>query len=193
VKKIGLYFGTFNPIHKGHLTLGNYFSKHTDLDEVWFVVTVQNPFKANDALLEDNHRLKMVRLALEDQNNLKVCAIEFSLPTPSYTIDTLDHIVKMYPNEQFVLLMGEDNLIYFDKWKKYQRILDLVQLYVYPRKHEIAVPEAIIKHYKIQVVNAPKLDFASENIRRILSEGNSAEALMPPGSWEYLNEKGFYK
>ena len=193
MKKIGLYFGTFNPIHKGHLTLGNYFSNNTDLDEVWFVVTPQNPFKANDTLLKDSHRLEMVRLAVEDQINLKVSDIEFSLPKPSYTIDTLEYLVNLHPTLQFSLLMGEDNLIHFDKWKRHQDILNLVQLCVYPRKHKVVIPEIILKHEKIQVVNAPKLGFASENIIKILSEGKSVKSLMPIASWTYLNSKNFYK
>ena len=137
MKKVGLYFGSFNPIHNGHLALGNYFARHTDLNEVWFVVSPQNPFKVGDVILEDHHRLEMVRLALEDQTNLFISDIEFSLSKPSYTINTIEHLVKINPKKQFVLLMGEDNLIHFQEWKKNQQILALVQAYVYPRNYKI--------------------------------------------------------
>jgi len=193
MKKIGLYFGSFNPIHKGHLSLGNYFSQQTGLNEVWFVVSPQNPFKVNQVMLEGQHRLEMVRLAVENQSRLKVIDVEFLLPTPNYTIDTLEYLNENHPNDQFVLLMGEDNLIHFDQWKEYRRILDLVQIYVYPRTHEIGFPESLLHHEKIQLVNAPKLDFASKNIRKILQEGKSVESLMPHASWVYLKKNSFYK
>ena len=193
MKKIGLYFGTFNPIHKGHLALGNYFAEHTDLDQVWFVVSPQNPFKVKDSLLEDQHRLELVRLALKDQPNLNVNDVEFSLPKPSYTIHTLEHLVQIHPDKQFVLLMGEDNLEHFDQWKQSQRIVELVQVYVYPRSNEVSVPETSPARKRIQFVKAPKLAYSSTEIRKILKEGKSAAALIPSASWVYLNKKGFYK
>ncbi|MDG1023547.1 MAG: nicotinate (nicotinamide) nucleotide adenylyltransferase [Flavobacteriaceae bacterium] len=193
MNKIGLYFGTFNPIHKGHLALGNYFAEHTDLDQVWFVVSPQNPFKVKDSLLEDQHRLELVRLALKDQPNLNVNDVEFSLPKPSYTIHTLEHLVQIHPDKQFVLLMGEDNLEHFDQWKQSQRIVELVQVYVYPRSHEVDVPKTSPTHKRIQFVKAPKLAYSSTEIRKILKEGKSAAALIPSASWVYLNKKGFYK
>ncbi|MEK9612682.1 MAG: nicotinate (nicotinamide) nucleotide adenylyltransferase [Flavobacteriaceae bacterium] len=193
MKKIGLYFGTFNPIHRGHLILGNYFVDHTDLDEVWFVVTPQNPFKQNDELLEDHHRLKMVQLAIENIPKLKVSNVEFSLPQPNYTIDTLTYLLRNKPDLYFVLLMGEDNLAQFDQWKGYEQILEQVELYVYPRNHQLALSEKLLSHDKIKLIQAPKLDFASERIRKFLQSGISVESLMPPVSWDYLEEMGFYK
>jgi nicotinate-nucleotide adenylyltransferase len=193
VKKIGLYFGTFNPIHKGHLTLGNYFAQNTDLNEVWFVVTPQNPFKQNDILLKDHHRLEMVRLAIEDQTSLKVSEVEFDRPRPSYTIDTIRYLIKQDSKTSFVLLMGEDNILHFDQWKGYQSILEQIEIYVYPRKHEGPIPLIFQNHEKIRLINAPKLAFASENIRKKIEEGNSVQSLMPKNSWSYLEEMGFYK
>ncbi len=193
MKKIGLYFGTFNPIHKGHLTLGNYFAQNTDLNEVWFVVTPQNPFKQNDILLEDHHRLEMVRLAIEDQPYLKVSEIEFDRPRPSYTIDTIRHLIKQDSKTSFVLLMGEDNILHFDQWKGYLSILEQIEIYVYPRKHEGPIPMIFQNHEKIRLINAPKLAFASEKIRKKIEEGSSVQSLMPKKSWSYLEEMGFYK
>lgn len=193
MKKIGLYFGTFNPIHKGHLTLGNYFAQNTDLNEVWFVVTPQNPFKQNDILLKDHHRLEMVRLAIKDQTSLKVSEVEFDRPRPSYTIDTIRYLIKQDSKTSFVLLMGEDNILHFDQWKGYQSILEQIEIYVYPRKHEGPIPLIFQNHEKIRLINAPKLAFASENIRKKIEEGNSVQSLMPKNSWSYLEEMGFYK
>ena len=192
MKKIGLYFGTFNPIHKGHLALGNYFAENTDLDQVWFVVSPQNPFKVNDLLLEDQHRLKMVRLAVIDQPHLKVSDVEFSIPKPSYTIQTLEHLFKIHPEKQFVLLMGQDNLNHFNQWKQYEKILALLTIYVYPRNEKIVAKQKL-QHKKIKLLDAPPLDYASTDIRKILQQGKSVEELMPHASWIYLKEKGFYK
>lgn len=193
MKKIGLYFGSFNPIHNGHLALGNHFARRTDLNDVWFVVSPQNPFKVGDVILEDHHRLEMVRLALEDQKNLFISNIEFSLSKPSYTINTIEHLVKINPEKQFVLLMGEDNLIHFQDWKKNQQILALVQVYVYPRNHEISHSNLSFRHEKIKLVNAPKLDYSSKNIRKVLREGESVKDLIPYASWAYLEKNRFYK
>ena len=192
MKKIGLYFGTFNPIHKGHLALGNYFAENTDLDQVWFVVSPQNPFKVNDLLLEDQHRLEMVRLAVIDQPHLKVSDVEFSIPKPSYTIHTLEHLFQIHPEKQFVLLMGQDNLNHFNQWKQYEKILALLTIYVYPRNEKIVAKQKL-QHKKIKLMDAPQLDDASTDIRKILKQGKSVEKLMPHASWLYLKEKGFYK
>ena len=192
MKKIGLYFGTFNPIHKGHLALGNYFAENTDLDQVWFVVSPQNPFKVNDLLLEDQHRLEMVRLAVIDQPHLKVSDVEFSIPKPSYTIHTLEHLFQIHPEKQFVLLMGQDNLNRFNRWKQYEKILALLTIYVYPRNEKIVAKQKL-QHKKIKLMDAPQLDYASTAIREILKQGKSVEKLMPHASWLYLKEKGFYK
>ena len=133
MKKIGLFFGTFNPIHVGHLVIANHLANYTELDEVWLVVSPQNPLKKKDSLLQDYHRLALVRVAIDDNPKLKASDIEFSLPKPSYTSNTLAHINEKYPGYSFALIMGEDNLRTFHKWKNYEDILKNNQIYVYPR------------------------------------------------------------
>ena len=130
---IGLFFGSFNPIHIGHLIIANYMINFSDLTEVWFVISPQNPFKEKKTLLSEHHRLELVRIAIEDNNNLKVSDIEFKLPQPSYTINTLTYLQEKYPKKKFSLIMGEDNLKTFHKWKNYEEIIKYYELYIYPR------------------------------------------------------------
>ncbi|MEK9740433.1 MAG: nicotinate (nicotinamide) nucleotide adenylyltransferase [Flavobacteriaceae bacterium] len=192
MKKIGLYFGTFNPIHNGHLALGEYFSTQTDIDAVWFVVSPQNPFKVNDSLLEDHHRLAMVQLAVKAIPFLEVCEVEFTLPKPNYTIDTLMQLKKSYPDIEFVLLMGFDNLVTFHYWKEYEKILNQVELYVYPRKHSQTLPDLFLDHHKIKIIQAPMLDYASETIRKLILQKKPIRHLMPSLSFQYLEEHQLY-
>ncbi len=131
--KIGLYFGTFNPIHVGHLIIANHMAEHADLDQVWMVVTPHNPLKKKNTLLDDYHRLQMVHLATEDFPKIKPSDIEFKLSQPNYTVNTLVHLQEKYPNYEFSLIMGEDNLKSFHKWKNYEAILENHEIYVYPR------------------------------------------------------------
>ena len=142
-KNIGLYFGSFNPIHIGHLILANYLAEHSNLDEIWLVVTPQNPFKDKKSLLDNASRLEMVALSLKEYDKLKPCDIEFHLPQPNYTIDTLIHLEEKYPQHSFSLIMGEDNLKSFHKWKNYEVILSRYLIYVYPRLSEGSVPEVL--------------------------------------------------
>lgn len=193
MKKVGLYFGTFNPIHNGHLALGNYFIEHTDLDEVRFIVSPQNPFKSDHELLKENYRLEMVRKALENIPNLTCSNIEFDLPKPNYTIETIHYLIKKESHISFTLLMGEDNLVYFDQWKEYKTILTLVDLYVYPRKHENKIPERLLMLPNISLVTAPELDFAAKNIRKIIQDGGSIQSSVHPSTLMYLEENSFYK
>ena len=137
--KIGLYFGTFNPIHVGHMIIANHMAEFSDLDEVWFVVTPHNPFKKKNTLLADNHRFQMVRIATEDYPKLKPSNIEFGMPQPNYTVNTLAHLYEKFPQHHFSLIMGEDNLQSFHKWKNYETILQNHQLYVYPRVYKDSV------------------------------------------------------
>ena len=130
MKNIGLFFGSFNPIHLGHLAVAEFFAQNTSSDEVWLVVSPQSPFKEKNILMENHHRLAMVQLAIEDKSNLKACAEEFDLPSPNYTINTLNHLKKKYPEHQFTLLMGQDNMAYFDRWKEHDQILDQFHLFV---------------------------------------------------------------
>jgi len=192
-KKIGLYFGTFNPIHVGHLIIANFMVEHSDLDEVWMIVTPHNPHKKKKTLLEDMHRLAMVRIALEDYPKLKASNIEFGLPQPSYTVNTLAHLEEKYPDPQFCLIMGEDNLKSFHKWKNYEVILQGYQLYVYPRVSEGEVEHQFQGHPHIHRTQAPIIQLSSTFIRNAIKEGKNVRPMLPQNVWEYLDEMNFYK
>ena len=193
MKKIGLYFGTFNPIHIGHIILANHFAETTDLNEIWMVITPQNPFKKKDSILDNNHRLELVYKATMDYPKLKPSNIEFGLPTPNYTINSLVHLVEKYPEHQFALLMGEDNLVSFPKWKNYELILGHHEIYVYPRKTNRVIPEQFKNHPKINLIEAPKIELSSSAIRKAIKKGQNVRPLLPPISWVYLDEMNFYK
>ncbi len=190
---IGLYFGTFNPIHVGHMIIANHIVEFSDLDEVWFVVTPHNPFKKKSTLLEDNHRLQMVRIATEDFPKLKPSNIEFNLPQPNYTVNTLTHLYEKYPQHDFSLIMGEDNLQSFHKWKNYETILKNHQLYVYPRIYKNHAKSKFHDHQKVQFVNAPIVEISSTFIRKSIKEGKNITPLLPKLVWIYLDEMNFYK
>ncbi|OAB80365.1 nicotinate (nicotinamide) nucleotide adenylyltransferase [Cochleicola gelatinilyticus] len=196
-KKIGLYFGTFNPIHSGHLTIANYMVEYSDLDEVWMVVTPHNPHKKKKTLLDDNHRLSMVRIALEEYPKLKASNIEFGLPQPNYTVNTLAHLEEKFPNKQFCLIMGEDNLKGFHKWKNYEVILKRYPIYVYPRISEGVVDHQFYSegklHPSITKVDAPIMELSSTFIRKAISEGKNIRPMLPFEVWKYLDEMNFYK
>ena len=193
MQKVGLFFGSFNPIHVGHLILANYFTEHTDLDEVWFIVSPQNPFKQKQSLLPNYHRLELVYRATQEYPKLKVSDIEFGLPTPSYTSTTLVHLEEKYPEKEFALLIGEDNLSNFNKWRNYDLILDRHYLYVYPRVDVKKIPEEFNDHPKIKLVKAPRMELSSSDIRSAIKAGKNIRPLMPPESWQYLDEMNFYK
>jgi len=192
-KKIGLYFGTFNPIHVGHLAIANHMVEFSDLDEVWMVVTPHNPHKKKSTLLDDHHRLSMVRIALEEYPNLKASDIEFNLPQPNYTVNTLVHLEEQYPEYSFCLIMGEDNLKSFHKWKNYAVILNGYELYVYPRVSEGVIENQFSEHPKINRVKAPIMEISSTFIRKGISEGKNIRPLLPHKVWQYLDEMNFYK
>ena len=193
MQKVGLFFGSFNPIHVGHLILANYFTEHADLDEVWFIVSPQNPFKQKQSLLPNYHRLELVYRATQEYPKLKVSDIEFGLPTPSYTSTTLVHLEEKYPEKEFALLIGEDNLSNFNKWRNYDLILDRHYLYVYPRVDVKKIPEEFNDHPKIKLVEAPRMELSSSDIRSAIKAGKNIRPLMPPESWQYLDEMNFYK
>jgi nicotinate-nucleotide adenylyltransferase len=193
MKKIGLYFGTFNPIHIGHLILANHFAETTDLDEVWLVVTPQNPMKKKDSILSNHHRLELVYRATHEYPKLRPSDIEFGLPTPNYTINSLIHLEEKYTDKKFVLLMGEDNLVSFPKWKNYELILKRYALYVYPRKTESALPKQFENHPKIKLIEAPKIELSSSAIRKAIKKGENIRPLIPIESWKYMDEMNFYK
>ncbi len=192
-KKIGLYFGTFNPIHVGHLTIANYMVEYSDLDEVWLVVTPHNPHKKKNSLLDDIHRLAMVRIAVEDYPKLKASSIEFDLPQPNYTVNTLAHLEEKYPEYEFCLIMGEDNLKSFHKWKNYEVILERYAIYIYPRISEGRVESRFMDHPAITLIEAPIMELSSTFIRNAIKKNKNIRPMLPDAVWKYLDEMNFYR
>ena len=191
--KIGLYFGTFNPIHVGHLTIANHLAEYSDLDKIWFVVTPHSPFKKKRSLLDNRQRFEMVYRATEDYKKLEPSDIEFNLPQPNYTINTLTYLKEKYPDYEFALIMGEDNLKSFHKWKNYQLILDHHHIYVYPRISEGNIETQFDTHEKIHKVDAPIMELSSTFIRKSIKKGKNVRPMLPEHVWEYLDEMNFYK
>jgi nicotinate-nucleotide adenylyltransferase len=191
--KIGLYFGTFNPIHIGHLTLANHLAEHSDLDKIWFIVTPHSPFKKKSSLLDNRQRFEMVYRATEDYPKLEPSDIEFDLPQPNYTINTLTHLQEKYPNHKFSLIMGEDNLKSFHKWKNYELILKHHHIYVYPRISGGNIETQFDNHNKIHKVDAPIMELSSTFIRKSIKEQKNVRPMLPEHVWEYLDEMNFYK
>jgi nicotinate-nucleotide adenylyltransferase len=194
MKKVGLYFGTFNPIHIGHLVIANHMVEFSNLDEVWFVVTPQSPFKDKKSLLDNHHRYQMVLEATEDYPKLRPSTIEFGLPQPNYTIDTLVHLSEKHPEgHTFCLIMGEDNLKSFHKWKNYEVILAHYALYVYPRVSNGAWPDRFKDHPHIHLVDAPIMEISSTFIRNGHKAGKNIRPLLPNAVWRYMDDMNFYR
>lgn len=189
--KIGLYFGTFNPIHIGHLAIANAMLENTDMDQVWFVVSPQNPLKDRKTLLTDHHRLQMVKIAIDDNFNFRACDEEFHLPKPSYTTLTLAHLSEKYPNKEFCLIMGSDNLCTIDKWKNYQQILDNYKIFVYPRPKYLNSEWE--KHKNVTIVEAPMMSISASYVRNAIKEGKSVKYLLTNEVIKYIDEMNFYK
>jgi nicotinate-nucleotide adenylyltransferase len=187
---IGLFFGSFNPVHVGHLIIANTMATQTDLEQVWFVVSPQNPFKKAKSLLHEFDRLDMVERAIADNNRLKASDIEFSMPRPSFTIDTLTRIQEKFPQHQFRLIMGEDNLAQFANWKNHEAILTYFGLYIYPRPNAVATP---FRDYpQVRLVAAPLLDISATFIRESLKQNKSIRYLVPEVVEEMIVRKKFY-
>lgn len=191
--KIGLYFGTFNPIHVGHLTIANHMVEYSDLDQVWFVVTPQSPFKVKSSMLDNHQRLEMVYRATKDYPKLRPSDIEFGLPQPNYTINTLVYLEEKFPEHEFSLIMGEDNLKSFHKWKNYELILEGHNIYVYPRISDGKVESQFNSHKKVHFVNAPIMELSSTFIRNSIKKGKNVRPMLPEHVWEYIDEMNFYK
>ncbi len=189
--KIGLFFGSFNPIHIGHLVIANYMANYTDLEKVWLVVSPHNPLKQKSSLLADNHRLALVRRAIEDNNKLKVSDIEFKLPQPSYTITTLLHLSEKHPTHQFALIMGSDNLNTLHKWKNYEAILKGYEIYVYPRPG--FEPGSLSTLANVKITEAPVMEISSTFIRQAISDKKDVRYLLPEKVDDYVKEMSFYK
>ncbi|WP_159022329.1 nicotinate (nicotinamide) nucleotide adenylyltransferase [Formosa sp. L2A11] len=191
--KIGLYFGTFNPIHAGHLIIANHMAEYSDLDQVWIIVTPHNPFKKKSTLLDNHHRLDMVHQAIKDYDKLNASDIEFNLPQPNYTIDTLTYLIEKHPNYEFSLIMGEDNLKGFHKWKNNDIILENHNIYVYPRISEGKTENKLLSHPKIHRIDAPVVEISSTFIRQAIRDGRNCKPLLPEPVWNYIDIMNFYK
>lgn len=188
--KVGLFFGSFNPIHHGHLMVAQAVLNQTDLDQIWFVVSPQNPHKKSKSLLHEFDRLDMVARAIEDNFKFKSCDIEFHLSKPSYTIDTLTHLSARHPTHAFSLIIGGDNLEQFTSWKNYHQILDYYGLFVYPRGEE---PKSDLwQHKQVTRIEAPVLQISATYIRACIQQGQSIKYLVPEQVEEHIAIKKFY-
>ncbi|MFB1023342.1 MAG: nicotinate (nicotinamide) nucleotide adenylyltransferase [Vicingaceae bacterium] len=192
MKKVGLFFGTYNPVHVGHMVIANYMVEFTDMDELWMVVTPHNPFKKKSSLLKDYDRFHLVQLAISDDTRLKASNIEFDLPQPNYTCDTLAYLTEKHPGVHFSLIMGADNLNHFHKWKNHEVILENHDLYVYPRMDSNEGGE-LKRHYKVNYVEAPVMRISSTFIRNALKEGQNVRHYMPAEVAKYVTEMNLYK
>lgn len=186
--KIGLYFGSFNPIHTGHLIIANHVAYNTDLDKVWLVVSPHNPLKSSSSLLNEHHRFHLVELAVEGESRLRASNIEFSLPRPSYTVDTLAYLSEKFPTQQFAIIMGSDSFQNISRWKNYMHIVQHYPIYVYRRPgHEIE------PMYGVKILDAPLLDISSTVIRQHVKDGKSIKYLVPDNVQQYILENGYYR
>jgi len=191
MKEVGLFFGSFNPIHIGHMIIANLVKETTEVEEVWFIVSPQNPFKKNKNLLHEFDRLDMVNAAISDDYKFRCSDIEFNMPRPSYTIDTLTLIQEKHPEYKFQLIIGEDNLAAFPKWKNADQILEHFGLIVYPRPHSNA--SELIDHSHVQMIDAPEVDISATLIRKLIKEDKSIKYLVPEPVAELIKTKGFFK
>lgn len=188
--KIGLFFGSFNPIHTGHLIIANYLASHTDLDRIWLVVTPHNPLKKRATLANDYDRLHLVNLAVELEPQLESCNIEFGLPKPSYTVDTLAYLTEQHPNYEFVLIMGGDNLGSLHKWKNYEVLLKNYQIYVYKRpNYDLGVYQ---DHPNVSLVDAPQMEISSSMVRKLIKEKKSIRYWVPDKVLQEIEQAGLY-
>lgn len=190
-KKTGLFFGSFNPIHLGHLIIAGHMLEYTDLDDVWFVISPHNPLKDKKTLLASHHRYAMVQIAVENNPRLRACNIEFKLPRPSYTIDTLVRLEEKYPGSQFVLIAGTDIFPTFHKWKNHEVLLANNKFYVYRRHGYDLGPYT--GHPGIMLCDAPQIEISSSFIRQAINEGRDMWYMLPEKVHKYMQEMGFYR
>jgi nicotinate-nucleotide adenylyltransferase len=191
LNEIGLFFGSFNPIHIGHLILANYMVEYTGMKELWFVVSPQNPFKKKTSLLPEIHRLAMVDRAIDKDDRFRASNIEFKLPKPSYTTNTLAHLVEKYPNYKFSLIMGADNLTHLHKWKNAENLVENHDIYVYPRPG--AKAGRFNDSENVHLLDAPQVEISASFIRKAIKNQKDMSWFLPKGAWDYMDEMGFYK
>lgn len=189
--RIGLFFGSFNPVHIGHLAIANYLVEFGNIDQLWFVVSPHNPHKKKENLLHDYDRLEMMQIAIRNEHRFRVCDVEFRLPKPSYTIDTLTHLSEKYPDHSFSIIMGSDNIVNFHRWKNYDQILKNYGILVYPRPGIDPLQAQIEDNYTL--INAPLIEISSTFIREGIRQGRDLRHFVPPGVWEYIDKMGFYR
>ncbi|HKJ78640.1 MAG TPA: nicotinate (nicotinamide) nucleotide adenylyltransferase [Prolixibacteraceae bacterium] len=189
--KVGLYFGTFNPIHIGHMAIANYMVEFTPIEQLWFVVSPQNPHKQKKNLLNDYDRLELVHRAVDNETRIRVTDIEFNMPKPSYTSDTLAWLTDKYPTYEFYIIMGSDNLENFHKWKNHETIINNYGIIVYPRPG--TDQSKYNTHKNIIFTEAPQMEISSTFIRKAIKEGKDIRHFLPNKTWEYIDEMGFYR
>lgn len=189
---VGLFFGSFNPIHIGHVAIANYMVEFTDIQELWFVITPHNPVKKKSSLLDNYQRLHMVELAIESYTAMRTSTVEFSLPQPSYTVHTLAHLHQKFPTYTFSLIMGADNLENFHTWKNYEYILETCKILVYKRPF-YTIPETYQNHASITIVDAPLMEISSSFIRKSIADNKNIAAFLPFKVWDYIEQMNFYK
>ncbi len=187
----GLLFGSFNPVHIGHLIIANHFVTHTDIEAVWFVLSPQNPLKTPSNMLPDEERLELLELAVEDNPDFLASDIELQMPRPSYTVRAIELLLEKFPERQFVLLIGSDNLDVFDQWKDHERLPELLPIYVYPRSPD-AASSAFLNHPRISLKEAPLLEISSSKIRQMIREGRLPRYLLPDKVLERIRERTSY-
>jgi len=188
--KVGLFFGSFNPIHNGHLAIAKFMKEKIMFDQIWIIVSPANPLKDKNILIPENDRLNMVQLAIQDYVYLRVCDIEFLLPRPSYTINTLSHLKNQYKNYEFALILGDDNMGNFCKWKEYEKILEQHIIYVYPRTHKAFKHN--FTHPHVVYVEAPILPISSTKIRFLCQQGLSVAKYVPLPVIQYMKDNKLY-
>jgi nicotinate-nucleotide adenylyltransferase len=189
--KVGLFFGSFNPVHVGHMIIANHLAEYTDLNQIWMVVSPHNPLKNKASLAKDNDRYHLVQLAIGDHTKIRASNVEFSLPTPSYTIDTLTYLEEKFPEKSFSLIMGGDSLTGIEKWKNYEKLLSDYDIYVYKRSDADTI---MYEHMNnIKIVDAPLLDISATFIRNAIKNKKSVRYLVPDAVYEYLESSTLYR
>jgi nicotinate-nucleotide adenylyltransferase len=189
--KTGLFFGSFNPIHNGHLAIANYMVENGGIDQLWFVVSPQNPLKKSENLLRDNYRFEMVTRAIGNDSRFSACDIEFNLPKPSYTINTLTSLREEFPYNEFIIIMGADNFVQLKNWKDYEILIGEYRFLIYPRPgSDLSLPDL---KGNFSFVDSPLMEVSSTFIREAISKKQDISHLLPPGVFQYINDKNFYK